>query len=82
MSYSRWCSEQFSRSTVLFEPLDTRLPPGLLVSPAQVRVVKGTAYILVVNVGSSAVWLNPHTIIGTLCEVNVVSLPPDDRSTR
>ncbi|KAK0153282.1 hypothetical protein N1851_005015 [Merluccius polli] len=43
------CSEQYSGSTVLFEPLDSGLPAGLLASPALVPVVRGTAYIPIVN---------------------------------
>uniref|UniRef100_A0A665U756 Gypsy retrotransposon integrase-like protein 1 n=1 Tax=Echeneis naucrates TaxID=173247 RepID=A0A665U756_ECHNA len=69
------CSEQFSGSTVLFEPLDSGLPAGLLASPALVRVSGGTAYIPVVNVGSVDVMLYPRIVVGTLDTVNVVSLP-------
>lgn len=69
------CSEQYSCSTVLFEPLDSGLPAGLLASPALVRVERGTAYIPVVNVGSTDALLYPRTIVGTLTEVSVVSLP-------
>lgn len=69
------CSEQFSGSTVLFEPLDSGLPSGLLASPALVRVIRGTAYIPVVNVGSVEAVLHPRTVVGTLDTVNVVSLP-------
>ncbi|XP_042338496.1 uncharacterized protein LOC121939556, partial [Plectropomus leopardus] len=69
------CSEQYSCSTVLFEPLDSGLPAGLLASPALVRVERGTAYIPVVNVGSTDALLYPRTVVGTLTEVSVVSLP-------
>ncbi|XP_077957579.1 uncharacterized protein LOC144406215 [Gasterosteus aculeatus] len=81
------CSEQFSASTVLFEPLESRLQSGLLASPALVQVVRGTAYIPVVNVGSVEAVLHPRTVIGTLGPVNVISLPagvtevPSDRAT-
>ncbi|KAJ7986683.1 hypothetical protein DPEC_G00342440 [Dallia pectoralis] len=51
------------------------LPAGLLVSPALVRVVRGTAYIPVVNVGTIDVLLYPRTVVGTLNKVCVVSLP-------
>lgn len=55
------CSEQFSG------PLDSGLPSGLLAFPALVRVIRGTAYIPVVNVGSVEVVLHPHIIVvGTL----------------
>lgn len=69
------CSQQYSGSTVLFEPLDSGLPAGLLASPALVPVVRGTAYIPIVNVGASDVLLYPHAVVGTLDEVRVVSLP-------
>lgn len=63
------CSEQYSGTTMLFEPLDSGLPAGLLASPALVSVVRGTAYIPIVNVGASHVLLHPHVIVGTLEEV-------------
>ncbi|XP_035796548.1 retrovirus-related Pol polyprotein from transposon 412 [Amphiprion ocellaris] len=69
------CSEQYSGNTVSFEPLDSGLPAGLLASPALVRVTRGTAYIPIVNVGSTDVLLYPRTVVGSLDEVNVVSLP-------
>ncbi|XP_054872643.1 uncharacterized protein LOC129350363 [Amphiprion ocellaris] len=69
------CSEKYSHSTVLFEPLDSGLPAGLLASPALVRVIGATAYIPVVNVGFTDVLLYPRTIVGTLEEVHIVSLP-------
>lgn len=59
----------------VFESLDSGLPAGLLVSPALVLVVRGTAYIPIVNVGPSDVLLYPHAVVGTLEEVRVVSLP-------
>ena len=69
------CSEQYSGSTVLFEPLNAGLPAGYLASPSFVCVVRGTAYIPVSNVGCNDVILYPCTIVGTLDFVNVVSLP-------
>ena len=69
------CSEQYSGTRVLFEPLESGLPAGLLASHALVRVVRGTAYIPIVNVGSTSVLLYPRTVVGTLDEVRVVSLP-------
>lgn len=58
---------------MLFEPLEAGLPAGLLASPSLVRVVRGTAYLPIVNVGSTEVLLYPCTVIGTLEQV--VSLP-------
>ncbi|KAG1952465.1 interleukin-1 receptor accessory protein-like 1-A [Pimephales promelas] len=69
------CSAQYSEDTVLFEPPSSGLPAGLLASPALVRVVRGTAYIPVVNVGTLDVLLYPRTVVGTLDGVCVVSLP-------
>lgn len=69
------CSEQYSGTSALFEPSETGLPAGLLASLALVRVVRGTAYIPIVNVGSTSVLLYSRTVVGTLDEVRVVSLP-------
>lgn len=60
---------------MLFEPLDSSLPAGLLASPALVQVVGSTAYIPVVNVGTTDVLLYPRTTVGMLDEARVVSLP-------
>lgn len=38
-------------------------------------MVRGTAYIPIVNVGTIEVLLYPHTVVGTLEQVNVVNLP-------
>lgn len=69
------CSEQYSGGTMMFEPLDRGLPAGLLASPALVRLVRGTTYVPVVNVGTTDVLLSPRTIVGRLDKVCVVSLP-------
>lgn len=69
------CSELYSGTSALFEPSESGLPAGLLASPALVRVVRGTAYIPIVNVGSTSVLLYPRTVVGSLDEVRVVSLP-------
>ncbi len=70
------CSAQYSSCTVLFEPLDSGLPAGLLASPS-VPVDRGTAYVPVVNVGTVDVVLYASTVIGTVNQVYVVSLPPE-----
>lgn len=70
------CSAQYSTGTVLFEPVDSGLPAGLLVSPALVRVNYGTVYVPVVNVGTVEVVLYASTIMGTVNQVYMVSLPP------
>lgn len=69
------CSVQYTSGVVLFEPLDSGLPSGLLASPALVRVNNGTACIPVVNVGTTDVLLYPRIALGTLQCVHVVSLP-------
>ena len=68
------CSEQYLGNTVLFEPLDSGLPVGLLDSPALVQVTRGTAYITIINVGSTDVLLYPRTNVGTVDRAHVVSL--------
>ena len=64
-------------TTVLFEPLKSidSLPAGLLVSPAMVKVVRGTAYIPVVNVGTASIKLPRRCPIGILSQAQIVSLP-------
>lgn len=69
------CAEQYSGTTVLFEPLQSGLPAGFLASPALVQVVRGTAYVPIVNVGDHDVLLYPRTHLGTLDSGNAVSLP-------
>lgn len=69
------CSTQYSGTSALFEPSESGLPAGLLASLALVQVVRGTAYTPIVNVGSTSVLLYPRTIVGSLEEVQVVSLP-------
>ncbi|XP_073710120.1 retrovirus-related Pol polyprotein from transposon 412 [Misgurnus anguillicaudatus] len=69
------CAEQFSCGPVLFEPSESGLPAGLLISPSLVQVSRGTAFVPIVNVGTTDVWLYPRTPLGTLTGVHVVSLP-------
>lgn len=59
----------------MFEPPESGLPAGLLASPALVRVIRGTVYVPVVNVGTAEVMLRPTTVVGNLREVYIVSLP-------
>ncbi|KAL2077879.1 hypothetical protein ACEWY4_027383 [Coilia grayii] len=68
---SATCSAQYAGGTVLFEPAESGLPSGLLVSPSLVKVVYGTASIPVVNVGTTNILLSAYT----LQSVHVVSLP-------
>lgn len=62
---------------MLFEPLEQELPAGLLASSALVCVSNGSVYVPVVNVGTLDVVLYPHSTLGTLNPVLVVSLPSD-----
>lgn len=71
------CSALFSGYGTLFEPIDSGLPEGLLVSPALVQVTQGTVYIPVVNVGTRDVVLYPRTRLGRIDAASVVSLPKD-----
>ena len=69
------CSEQYSGLGTLFEPIDSGLPGGLLVSPALVQVTQGRVYIPVVNVGTTDVVLYPRTRLGQVSTTAIVSLP-------
>ena len=78
------CSERFAGGNVLLEPPETGLPAGLLVSSCLVRVLRGTVFVPVVNVGTEAVLLYPRTTLGSLAEAQIVSLPDgvtEDRAT-
>ncbi|XP_026064099.1 uncharacterized protein LOC113047063 [Carassius auratus] len=69
------CSEQYAAGLVLFEPPESGLPAGLLASPALVQVIRGTAYLPMVNVGTADVMLHSKTVLGVLNSVCMVSLP-------
>ncbi|XP_041862171.1 uncharacterized protein LOC121653037 [Melanotaenia boesemani] len=69
------CHKHYTVDEVLFEPLTTGLPLGLLASPALVRVSRGTAYIPIVNVGTQDVVLYPRTVLGTISTAYLVSSP-------
>lgn len=69
------CPEQFSGQSLLFEPPESGLTAVLLASPCLVRVVRGTTYIPVVNVGTTELLLYPRIRLGALSPAEVVSLP-------
>ncbi|KAK0131974.1 Retrovirus-related Pol polyprotein from transposon 17.6 [Merluccius polli] len=69
------CPQQLEGSSALFEPPESGLPAGLLASPCLVRVVRGTAYVPIINVGTTDVRLYPRTGLGALSSVDVISLP-------
>ncbi|XP_059360625.1 uncharacterized protein LOC132098573 [Carassius carassius] len=69
------CSPSLAGKAVLFEPLETGLPAGLLASPSLVQVNGGTVLVPIVNVGTIDVVLYPTTVIGKLGEVHLVGLP-------
>lgn len=52
--------------SVLFEPSDTGLPPGILISRAFLSFDQGEISVPVVNVETRDVWLPPHTVLGEL----------------
>ncbi len=60
------CSEQYAEGTVLFEPPGSGLPAGMLASSALVRIVRGTVYLPMDNVGTTDVMLYAGTVLGTL----------------
>lgn len=81
---SSTCAEQLSGHSVLFEPLQSDLPAGIIVSPCLVQVERGTVHILVINVGTTEVVLHPRVRLGQLSSIQVVSLPmgvTEERST-
>lgn len=66
------------RSVLLEPPLDdTQWPMGLLISKALLSVNNGVVEVPVVNVSSQEVWLQPHTALGELHVVQVLSTGPD-----
>lgn len=70
------CPEQLAGQAVLFEPVESGLPAGLLASPCLVQVTHGTAYIPVtVNVGTTDILLYPRTCLSALSSAQDVSLP-------
>lgn len=75
------CSAQFCKpsSTALIETLGTThsLPDGLLVSSFLVIIVWGTAYIPIINMGTTRVTLYTRSTIGLLTGAHIVSLPTE-----
>uniref|UniRef100_A0A3B1JWV6 Gypsy retrotransposon integrase-like protein 1 n=1 Tax=Astyanax mexicanus TaxID=7994 RepID=A0A3B1JWV6_ASTMX len=69
------CAELPLGRSAFFEPLEVGLPAGLLASPCLVQVNRGTVYVPIVNVGIAEVFLHPHTHLGSLSMVQVISLP-------
>lgn len=76
------CASFGTGRSALFEPPSSGLPGGLLASPALVPVSNGTVYIPVVNVGTNDVLLYPRSILGSLAEVYVTSMPPEIAEVR
>lgn len=64
-----------SLHSVLLEPTteETQLPVGILISKALLSVKNGVVEIPVTNVSVQDVWLQPHTILGALHIVQVLS---------
>ncbi|XP_028292970.1 uncharacterized protein K02A2.6-like [Gouania willdenowi] len=61
----------------LFEPLTSMrsIPAGVVIASAMVAVHQGTAYIPVLNVGTTDAALHPRIPIGMLSPADIVSLP-------
>ncbi|XP_062864418.1 uncharacterized protein LOC134326144 [Trichomycterus rosablanca] len=55
-----------SLRSVLLEPVDSRLPPGVLLSRAFLSFNQGQVSVPVVNVETRDVWIPPQTVLGTL----------------
>lgn len=74
------CPSAFKHSlhSVLLEPPldDTQWPMGLLISKALLSVHNGVVEVPVINVSSQEVWLQPHTALGELHIVQVLSTGP------
>lgn len=66
---------QHLQDQILFEPLSSGLPAGLLASPSLVNMSRGTVYIPIVNVGAQEVVLYPNTILGNVSESYLVHSP-------
>lgn len=64
-------------NTAFFEPSIgcSPFPPGVLLYPAAVKVVRGTAYVPIVNVNRTATKLQPRCPVGILHQAQIVSLP-------
>lgn len=72
------CSQHLvdQSKAVLLEPLSNDvLPAGVLVVPSIVQVVKGTAYVPVLNVSNTDARVPSRCVLGTLKPVQIVSLP-------
>lgn len=65
-----------SSGTVLLEQPESGLPAGLLECLALVQVDCGTAYAPVLNEDTIYVVMYASTVVGTVNDVYVVSLPP------
>lgn len=59
----------------MFEPPESGHPTGLLASLCLLKVVRGTVWVPVVNVGTSEVLRYPRIDLGSLSAAQVVSLP-------
>lgn len=73
------CAQQvFSAcNTAVFEPTigGSPLPSGVLLYPAVVKVIRGTAYVPIVNVNRTATKLQSRCSLGILHQAQIVSLP-------
>ena len=67
-----WQGPQTSNTAALVEPLSGQTPGNLIVINTVTLVVNGQLYVRVANIADEDVWLQPHTRIGVLHEINDV----------
>lgn len=60
------CPERFFGQSTLFEPPKSGVPAGLLASPCLLKVIWGSVWVPIVNVGTAEVLPYPLTDLGTL----------------
>lgn len=67
-----WQGPQTSNTAALVEPLNGQTPGNIIVINTVTKVVNGQLHVRVANIGDEDVWLQPHTRIGVLHEINDV----------
>lgn len=67
-----WHGPQTSNTAALVEPLSGQTPGNLIVINTVTGVVNGQLHVRVANITDEDVWLQPHTRIGVLHEINNV----------
>ena len=67
-----WHGPQTSNTAALVEQLSGKTPGNLIVINTVTCVVNGQLHVRVANISDEDVWLQPHTRIGVLHEINVM----------